>query len=165
MVTLNTSLESYSTIEQFQLLPPGEYRVAIMNTEVKETRSGGSMLAMTYEVQDGERRGAKVFDNLNIWHSSPRAVEFALRQLKTIATCCGHSNPNYIADTSELHGQEMIVKLAIRKGDDGTEYQDVKGYKEIGNAQPGFQPAPAATPPAAPGSMPPPASGAKKPWE
>ena len=59
----------------------------------------------------------------------------------------------------------MIVKLAIRKGDDGTEYQDVKGYKEIGNAQPGFQPAPAATPPAAPGSMPPPASGAKKPWE
>ena len=128
MVQLNSNLEGYSTLEAFTLLPPGEYHVGIMNSELKNTRAGGSMLCFTYEVMEGDYQGRKVWDNLNLWHTNPKTVEIAMRQLKSIATASGYPNPNYIPDSSELHGREMNIRLAVRKDDSGNEFQDIKAY-------------------------------------
>lgn len=166
MVQLNSHLEQYSTLDSFSPLPPGEYRVGIMNSELKGTRSGGNMLSFTYEVMDGDFQGRKVWDRLNLWHSNPVTVEIAMRQLKSIATASGYPNPNYIPDSSELHGREMRVKLAIRKDDNGNEYQDIKAYLPL-NAAPSSASSASVAPTASvpPGVPPAQRPTSSKPWE
>lgn len=109
MVQLNSHLEQYSTLDSFSPLPPGEYRVGIMASELKNTRSGNSMLSFTYEVMDGEFQGRKIWDNLNLWHNNPKTVEIAMRQLKSIATVSGYPE-------SELYPGFL---RAARPGDEG----------------------------------------------
>ena len=175
MVQLNSHLDKYRTLDSYSPLPPGEYHVGIMASELKNTRSGGSMLSFTYEVMDGDYQGSRVWDNLNLWHNNPKTVEIAMRQLKSIATASGYPNPNYIPDSSELHGLEMKVKLAIRRDGDGNEYQDIKAYLPLNAASSAasavgtaasLAPSAGTQPASASRNVPPvPRSAASVPWE
>lgn len=128
MVHLNSHLEQYAPLENFRLLPPGEYRVQITRSELKETRNGGPVLSFTYEIREGAFQGRRVWDYLRLWHANPVTAEIAMRQLKSIATASGCPNPNYIADSSELHGREMRIKVSIRRDECGNEYQSIRAY-------------------------------------
>ena len=133
------------------------------------------MLSFTYEVMDGDYQGSRVWDNLNLWHNNPKTVEIAMRQLKSIATASGYPNPNYIPDSSELHGREMKVKLAIRTDSNGNEYQDIKAYLPLNaassvssaaGAAASLAPSAGAQPASAPRNVPPVSrSAASVPWE
>lgn len=152
MATLNFDLSETGNFDSYSLLDPGEYAVRITDSSITETRSGESRLTFVYTV-DGTNR--KVFDNLSFWSSNPKAVDMAKKKLKSIAIACGHKNPNYVADSSELHGKQMLVTLGIRESN-GREYQDVKGYAPMKPAAKSSFARPA--PSAAPASSP-------KPWE
>ena len=128
MVQLNSHLEQYAPLENFRLLPPGEYRVQITRSELKETRNGGPVLSFTYEIREGAFQGRRVWDYLRLWHANPVTAEIAMRRLKSIATAGGCPNPNYIADSSELHGREMRIKVSIRRDECGNEYQSIRAY-------------------------------------
>lgn len=128
MVQLNSHLEQYAPLENFRLLPPGEYRVQIIRSELKETRNGGPVLSFTYEIREGAFQGRRVWDYLRLWHANPVTAEIAMRRLKSIATASGCPNPNYIADSSELHGREMRIKVSIRRDECGNEYQSIRAY-------------------------------------
>ncbi len=168
MVLLNSSLEGYSLFDSFAPLPPGEYHVNIMDSELKNTRAGGTMLSFVYEIMDGDFQGRRVWDNLNLWHSNPKTVEIAMRQLKSIATASGYPNPNFIPDSSDLHGREMKVRLAIRSDGNGNRHQEIRAYLPL-DPPPGGHAAQAAaqTSRAFQGVPSPPLAGpaSKKPWE
>lgn len=162
MVHLNSHLEQYAPLENFRLLPPGEYRVQITRSELKETRNGGPVLSFTYEIREGAFQGRRVWDYLRLWHANPVTAEIAMRRLKSIATASGCPNPNYIADSSELHGREMRIKVSIRRDECGNEYQSIRAYLPAEripaspNAYPDAYPAQsaAACAPATPGAYP-----------
>ena len=162
MVQLNSHLEQYAPLENFRLLPPGEYRVQITRSELKETRNGGPVLSLTYEIREGAFQGRRVWDYLRLWHANPVTAEIAMRRLKSIATASGCPNPNYIADSSELHGREMRIKVSIRRDECGNEYQSIRAYLPAEripaspNAYPNAYPAQssAACAPATPGAYP-----------
>ena len=136
MVRLNSHLDGYATLDSFVPLPPGEYPVRIVGSQLRGTRSGGGMLRFAYTVTEGKHRGCRIFDHLNLWHANPMTVEFAMRRLKRIAVASGWPDPDYIADSTELHGRGMLVRVTLRHGEDGVNYQVITAYGPLSDTPP-----------------------------
>lgn len=132
-------------------LPEGWYQALIKTSEgkpVKDKPQSG-LLAQEFEVIDGQFRGRKVFNNLNLWNENQQACEIAGREL---SAQCHVTGKFVIQDTSELHNIPMYIKVTL----DGNQNR-IKGYKDMQGNDPGktggtpnAQPQQMAPPPAAP---------------
>ena len=152
MTKLNFNAEDVEPLGSFEPLPVGEYTVVISASEMKDTKNKeGQYLQLVYDVVgDGEYRGRKVFDRLNLVNKNATAQEIAQRALSSICRAVGVMHPK---DSEELHDKPFTVKVGIRPGND--DYQPtnvVKEYKALGG------PVPAAAKEEKP-------AGSKKPWE
>jgi hypothetical protein len=111
-------------------LPAGEYLAAIARSDVSDTRKGdGRKVELEFEVLDGPRKGRRFWTTLNLWNPSPATVEMAQRELNSICRAAGRLR---VADTDELHGIPMLVKLGFQK--DNAERNEPKGYKPAAGA-------------------------------
>jgi hypothetical protein len=122
--------------ESFEALPAGWYNARIIGSEAKPTKDNLSgYLQFELEIIDGEYRGRKIFDRLNLWNKGPngeKTCEIAHRQLS--AYC--HATGVFILQASEqLHGIPVKIKLAVRPASEGYDAQnDVKAVKHIQDA-------------------------------
>jgi len=146
MVELNFEVEAVEP-SSFGPLPAGEYDGEIVGCDIKETRSGTNMLSLEIQTDKG-----KVWDNLNLWHTNPKAVEIAKERLSAIGTALGMTK---IDDTDQLLARRVRVRVGIQERNPN--YNEVLGY--LATSLPS-SPA-AAVSPAAPAPAPAPASA---PW-
>ncbi|WP_297972030.1 DUF669 domain-containing protein [uncultured Amaricoccus sp.] len=106
-------------------LPAGEYLAAIARSDVSDTKKGdGRKVELEFEVLDGAHKGRRFWTTLNLWNPSATTVEMAQRELNSICHAAGRLR---VADTEELHGIPMLVKLGFQK--DNPERNEPKGYK------------------------------------
>jgi hypothetical protein len=112
-------------------LPTGWYNVQIVESEVKPTKNNdGHYLEVVIEVIDGEYRGRKAWDRLNLDNQSAQAKEIAYRTLSSI--CHSTNTLHQITDSAELHGKPLMARIVKRPATaDYDESNDVKGYKPI----------------------------------
>jgi hypothetical protein len=132
----------------FEPLPLGEYVCVISASEMKEVNKPpvngvkGQYLQFTYDVIEGEYKGRKVFDRLNLVNGNEQAQEIAQRSLSAICRCVGVLHPR---NSEELHDKPMVIKVGIRPA--SGEYQatnvvksymrtDGKDLKEVTEATP-----------------------------
>ena len=146
-----------------EVIPVGYYPVTITETEIKETsKKSGSILALTYTVINGEYKGRKLFNNLNIINANAQAVEIAQRDLSAI---CHATGVMVVDDTSKLHNIPFELKVGMRKPD--PEYpepaNEVKGYRKLGGSTAATAPVTSAAPPPA-AAAPSAAAPAAAPW-
>jgi hypothetical protein len=112
------------------VLPPGEYLAAIARSDVSDTKAGtGRKVELEFEVLDGPHRGRRFWTTLNLWNPSATTVEMAQRELNSICHAAGRLR---VADTEELHGIPMLVRLGFQK--DNAERNEPKGYKPAAGA-------------------------------
>jgi hypothetical protein len=153
-------------------MPAGRYTVQIVESEMKSTKSGtGEYLALVLEVADGEFKGRKIFENLNIVNQNVTAQEIALKTLSAICRACGLLG---VSDSTELHYIPIDVELGIepeRPNGAGGVYEarnSVKRYYFEPTAVAGSD-APPRPPTAKPAAPPPAAAKAavagRRPWE
>lgn len=93
-----------------EILPPGKYPVQIIESEMRETRTGGQMLKLTMEVLDGPSKGRKIWDNLNLVNSNPQAQEIAHRTLSAICHAVGKLQ---VQDSEELHFRPLMATVEV----------------------------------------------------
>ncbi|MBF0179960.1 MAG: DUF669 domain-containing protein [Magnetococcales bacterium] len=116
-----------------ETLPPGDYRVQIINSEMRVTKAGsGQYLWMEMDVLDGPMAGRKLFDRLNLINPNRQAEEIAQRTLSAICHAVGRMQ---VSDSEELHFKPLMVKVTV--GKDG--YNEVKGYKPATTSTAQFQ--------------------------
>ena len=163
MAELNFDSNDVEPTGNFEPLPLGEFLVMISASEMKPTKNGeGQYLQLTYDVIDGEYKGRKVFDRLNLVNKNEQAQEIAQRSLSAICRCVGVLHPK---NSEELHDKPMVIKLGIRPA--SGEYQAsnvVKGYfrtdgKDLKEVTEGDKPVGKAAPAAASGDK------KSKPWQ
>ena len=162
MAQLNMNLGDVDA-QSFDLIPPGLYPARVSESEITQSKSGNHMITWSWEIIGEDHTGRKVWDRMML-DGSDTAKRVGQQRLKAMAIACGHPNPNFIADTEELHGRECLIKIKIDKGKDG--YDDsnkITAFKPI-------QAAPAApqTAAAPAGQAPPPPAAPAKPampWE
>lgn len=108
----------------YNVVPTGEYDVVVSKAEIKETKSGGTMLILGYEVQSGDQAGKVIKHTMNIVNQSADATRIGLETLKRVAIATGHKNPNKIADTDELINKNPFLVI-VDEVQDG-EYKNNK---------------------------------------
>ena len=121
---LDLSSVEVKTSSGYNVVPTGEYDVVVSKAEIKETKSGGSMLILGYEVQSGDQAGKTIKHTMNIVNQSAEATRIGLETLKRVAIATGHKNPNKIADTDELINKNPFLVI-VEEVQDG-EYKNNK---------------------------------------
>lgn len=114
--------------------PLGRHPVVATGVEVKATKDGNNgMASFTLEVIDGPEKGYKGFWNLNLYHESEKARNFARRDLS--AMC--HATQTFRlgaqgTDLSQLFNKPFVVDVGYQRGHNpATDGEEAKGYTEI----------------------------------
>jgi len=97
----------------FKVVPPGIYNVVIVDSEVMDTKNGGKLLMLKYQVIDGQYVGDTLVDRINLVNSSEMAQKIGLSQFKNICDAVGHKG--VVKDSKQLHGKPLSIKVSIEK--------------------------------------------------
>jgi len=120
-------LNEYESEERsFEPLPKGEYELKCSEAEMKVTKSGGEMIAATFEIVKGQFANRKVWNNYNIVNNSEKAQRIGREQVSAWARACGKPNATSV---DELLERSFTAVLDIEKGTEG--YSDknrIVGY-------------------------------------
>jgi hypothetical protein len=150
----------YDPQAALDVMPAGWYKAVVSATDLRQNADKtGIILELSWKIVDGPFAGRVVKKTYNRTNPSQQAVDISNRELTSIAGCMNLWNG--VQNTDQLCNIPMQIKLTTKKDSD---YNDVKGYKDInGNdpVKPGAGAAPMSTgaPYAAP-AMPPPAAPA-----
>ncbi len=122
-----------------EILPPGDYVVQIVESEMADTKSGnGQMLKLTMDILDGPHVNRKLWDNLNLVNPNAQAVEIAQRTLSAICHATGQIT---VSNSEQLHFKPMVATVKVRPAG-----PDKSGtHREAQNQIAGYKPANGAT--------------------
>lgn len=136
MVQIDFNAEQYEPDVGFEPIPAGQYLAHITNSDKRETRAkdGSWYLWFEFEVREGAFAGRKLWANLNLSNTNPKAVTMANAQFSALCRAAGKMR---VADTQELHMIPLEVKVVVRegKGDYGPS-NEIRGFRAVG-VQPG----------------------------
>jgi len=152
---MNFNVNELPVSEQnFEALPAGWYTASISQADVDQTKSGGQMIKLRWDILGPTHQGRVVFGNINIQNANPEAQRIGLEQLNQLLTAAGIID---LDDTDQLISVTVLIKLSVKESEYQGEKQirnEVKGYKAL---ESGGAPMPAAKAPSAAsaGSTPP----------
>lgn len=123
----------HEDISDFEPLPVGEYQGKIIESELKRNSSDtGNFLKLVFQITDGKYSGRRLFSNLNLIHPNEKAVEIAQKEMAAICRACGKIT---VSDSEELHGIDMMLKVAIRPATAKfPASNEIKNYKQLDGA-------------------------------
>lgn len=116
--------------EAFSVLPAGKYIAQIIASEMRPTKGGdGQYLWLELEILDGEHKGRKTWDRLNIINPNEQAVDIAQRALSAICHALGKTA---VQDSEDLHFQPMMITVRVRpaRGDYDAS-NEIRGYEAV----------------------------------
>ena len=114
-------------------LPAGVYLAHIVESDVQALKSGnGEGLKLTFEVIDGQHKGRKVWENLNIRHTNEDTQRIAQSQLSAL---CHAVNVIKLMDTAALHFKPVYISVTVREAQGQYKANNnIKGYEAAGSA-------------------------------
>ena len=122
----------------FTPIPSGDYKVVAESSEMKQTQSGGNMLAVRFKVLDGQYQGRILFANFNLQNKNPDAVRIARAEF---ASLCRAANVFHPKDSAELHNKPVKATVGIEKRKDTGDLQNrIKGYGPLNGQASAGQP-------------------------
>lgn len=94
-----------------EAVPAGWYSVAITDGEVTVNDGGqGRRIALEFTVLEGQYKGRKIFDGLNIVHSNPQAQQIAAGHLSAICHAVGVFQ---VQDVQQLFNKPFQIKVDV----------------------------------------------------
>lgn len=130
MATLNFNAQAVQPAQNnFAPIPAGVYPAQIIDSELRELRSGnGQALSLQFEILGDKFAGRKVFANLNIYHTNPDAQRIAQEQLSAI---CHSVGVMHLQDSSQLHNKPLNIRVKIRKQEGYEDRNEISGYEAL----------------------------------
>ena len=156
MARINFNAANVEPSTPMDVLPAGKYLAMAIASELKPTKTGnGEYLQITFEILDGQFKGRKIWDRLNIRNSNKTAEDIAQRALSALCHAVGIIE---LEDSDQLHNIPVMLDVAVdpAKGEYSASNR-VKGYSAAGAQSSAPAPraaAPAAAAPAATGGAP-----------
>jgi Protein of unknown function (DUF669) len=139
MAKLGTTFDANSVdpTMPFEVLPPGRYPVQIVASEMRPTKDGvGQYLWIQLDLLEGEYKGRKLFDRLNLVNPNPTAVEIAQRTLSAI---CHATGKMQVQDSDELHLIPMMVDVKVQPPKNGYDASSKLRYLPLEEISPQSQ--------------------------
>jgi hypothetical protein len=109
-------------------IPAGTYLAQVIESDIKDLASGnGKGMKLTFEIIDGQYKGRRIWENLNIQHTNEDSQRIAQSQLSALCHAVGVIK---LRDTAALHMKPVNIKVTVREAEG--KYQasnNVKGYE------------------------------------
>ena len=154
-LNMNFNAANVEPTSSYSPLPSGEYLVVAVASDMKPTNAGGQYLELELEVLDGNFKGRKLWDRINLVNSNPKTVEIAQRQLSSL---CHATGVMTVTDSSQLHNYPVAATIKYREPQNGYEASnEVRGYQKASATSPQAPQQQAAAPTTQ-------AAGATPPW-
>jgi hypothetical protein len=117
------------SIGRFDTIPPGRYRVQIVNSDVRPTKGGtGHYVYLEMQVVEGPFENRRLWDRINYINNNQKTQQIAQAQLRNIQLACG-VEPGQMRDTEVLHFQPFMVSISVKPdAGDGYGEQNVVRY-------------------------------------
>jgi len=148
--------------QSFEPIPAGEYPAIITESDLKPTKDGtGTILALKYEIVDGEYKGRGIYENLNIKNKNTQAQQIAINALNEIGKVLGMKE---IKDSVLLHGRPLVIKVKVKDDPTYGPKNEIKAHLPY-EGKKGVSTVPSSSPPVAPSEDAPAAGGKKFQWE
>jgi len=136
MALLNFNAAKEEAMDDFSVLPAGNYNVQMVKSEIVPTKakaegraSVGSLLKTQFKVIDGKFKGRIVFGQYNLENENPQAVIISRKQMKTMCDAMG--KPDGVEDSVEMHNIPLNIKLGITPAKGNfAESNDIKFYSK-----------------------------------
>lgn len=111
---------------EYSPIPPGTYAARILRGEYCPTKAGADAYRMRFEVTEGPYAGRTL---IRTWTFGPKALVYTKLDLAPF----GLTTTAALLAPFPPAGREYLVRLtvAIQKGDDGTERNDIKKIELI----------------------------------
>ena len=108
--------EQHESRDAFDPLPAAWYPMQIVASDTAKTKDeDGGFLKLDIEILENVMpalKGRKVWDRLNLWNKSEKAVQIANSTLKKICESLGIAG--VVTDSSVLEHKPIAVKVKIR---------------------------------------------------
>jgi len=92
------------------LIPQADYQALIVESELKQTKSGtGQMLVFKIVITQGQYANTEFVERLNIINQNQTAVEIAYKTLARMSEALGMSQTP--ADSSQLHNKPLMIRV------------------------------------------------------
>lgn len=113
-------------------LPAGTYLAHITESDVQPLKSGnGEGLKLTFEIIEGQFKGRRVWENLNIRHANEDTQRIAQSQLSAL---CHAVNVIKLMDTAALHFKPVRINVTVREAQGIYKASNnIKGYEAAGS--------------------------------
>ena len=113
MAQLGYTADPNQPEESFDIVPAGEYTTIIEASDYTPNKQGtGMILKLTYQIIDGEFKGRKIFENLNLQNENAQAAQIAQRALNSICLAVG---VQHVQDSAQLHGIPLILEVSVKE--------------------------------------------------
>jgi Protein of unknown function (DUF669) len=117
----------------FAPLPSGTYTCRVIAGELFTAKSGTPGYKLTFRILDGEHAGRQVWHDLWL---TPAALPMTKRDLGKL----GVTDPGQLESPLPT-GIRCSVKVALRRDDEGTQYNRIRGFDVLGiDADPAVDP-------------------------
>ena len=110
----------------YDALPAGLYEATIANAEIKDSKSGGKYINVRYDITGPSHAGRVVFGMITIANANPKAEEVGRQQLGDLIRAIGLDK---LADTDQLIGGQLIIKLDVETSEQYGEQNRVRGFR------------------------------------
>ena len=175
MGNLDFNQNEYEPRKEIGAVPAGKYRCRIEETERKDTKNHDAQyLQITHVITEGEYKGRKIFDRLNLWvaqggqwvRRTDEAGNIAGQAMSELLAALGMAT---IRNHEELRGKSLVVKVKVRKNEEYGDSNDVQNYysataETAPAGAPVAPPAPQAGPTTQPAGQPAAAAAGGVPW-
>ena len=117
----------------YDAIPAGLYEASISNAEIKDSKSGGKYINVRYDITGPSHSGRVVFGMITISNANPKAEEIGRQQLGELIRCIGLDK---LADTDQLIGGKLIVKITVENSEQYGEQNRVAGFRPVKSVAP-----------------------------
>jgi hypothetical protein len=117
----------------YDAIPAGLYEATIANAEIKDSKSGGKYINVRYDITGPSHAGRVVFGMITISNANPKAEEVGRQQLGELIRAIGLDN---LADTDQLIGGSLIIKLDVEQSEKYGEQNRVRGFRPTSKGKP-----------------------------
>lgn len=136
--TFDVNATEYDEDSSFDLVPAGWYQMFISKAELRQTKFGGSMISVTYDITGPTHQGRKVFGNFNWENANPVAQEIGRKQFAQQVRALGLPG---IQSLDDLINLPFDGKVGIQRSND-PQYKDsnrVTAFAAAGSKSDGAQ--------------------------
>lgn len=123
--TLDSVLQSTNN---YDALPAGLYEATIAKAEIETAKSGGKYFDIRYNITGPSHIGRVVFGMITFTNANPKAEEVGRQQLGELIRAIGLDK---LADTDQLIGGQLIIKLDVEKSEQYGEQNRVRGFRPV----------------------------------